>query len=68
MKLRLGDAATLRLIDDLAKSEETRDMIARHYFRAKEARRLMREAGYGVTGMDILETTKQVLWDLKGGG
>ncbi len=58
------DAATLRLIDELASDNETRILIAIHYFRAEKAKRLMRDAGFGVTGTDILETTKQVLLEV----
>lgn len=57
-------SATLRLIDDLASDNEVRILIAIHYFRAEKAKQLMREAGFGVTGTDILETTKQVLMEV----
>lgn len=58
------DSATLRLIDDLASDNEVRVLIAIHFFRAEKAKRLMRDAGFGVTGTDILETAKQVLMEV----
>lgn len=50
-----------KMVIQLREDEEFRRLAARHYFRAEQAKRLMRDAGYGVTGMDILETTKEVL-------
>ena len=50
---------------DLTKKLETdvelRNMIVTHFSRAEEAKTMMRKAGFGVTGTDILETTKQAL-------
>jgi hypothetical protein len=36
-------------------------LIATHFYRAEESKRLMRDAGFGVTGTDILETTKLLI-------
>lgn len=58
----------LRNIEEMAfrmeRDKETRILIATHFFRAEEAKKLMRDAGYGVTGTDILQTTKLVLADI----
>jgi len=54
----------LRLAEELASDNELRVLIAIHYLRAEKAKQLMREAGFGVTGTDILETTKEVLLDV----
>ena len=49
------------LVNRLATDNETRELIARHYFKSEQAKNLMGDAGFGVTGTDILETVKQVL-------
>lgn len=48
----------------LENDNDTRILIATHFFRAEEAKQLMRDAGYGVTGTDILATTRILLEDI----
>jgi hypothetical protein len=50
-----------RVLQSLRDDDEFRKLLALHFVRAEEAKRLMRDAGFGVTGTDILETTKEIL-------
>jgi len=45
----------------LETDNDTRILIATHFFTAEKAKQLMRDAGYGVTGTDILHTTQLLL-------
>ncbi len=49
------------ILELLRTDDEQRRLIARHFVRAEQAKHLMREAGYGWTGLDVLGTAKLLL-------
>lgn len=53
------------VVDVLLRAVRNDDLMLRalikHYLRAEEAKQLMRDAGAGVLGQDILETTRELL-------